>query len=297
MGGFSRRTSAELIMVVVAIIWGAVFVFVKNALTEIGPFVFLALRFLLAFVLLITMAWNNIKSIHIGTIRYGCLLGFFLFIGYSGQTVGLKYTTASNAAFITGMSVVLVPILYALINLKKPELRTILTVLGALLGLYLMSFPSNNLNLSRGDVLELIGALGFALHMIFVDRYSHRHNAVAITSIQILLVGVLSLAIGIACESWPKHLSIVVASAILVTSLFATSLAFLLMNALQKYSTPTRFAVVLTTEPVFAAIAAYLWMGEALTLRAYIGAAIILLSMLISLITRKHREPAVQQLG
>jgi len=258
---------------------------------------FLALRFILAFILLVTLAWNSIRTIRRGTVWYGCLLGLFLFIGYSGQTVGLKYTTSSNAAFITGVSVVLVPILYALINRKKPELSTILTVLGALLGLYLMSFPDNNLSLSRGDFLVLIGAFGFALHIILVDRYSHQHDAVAITSIQILFVGIVSLFIGVASEGWPGRLTLTVASAILITSLFATSLAFLLMNALQKYSTPTRFAVVLTAEPVFAAIAAYLWIGETLTTRAYVGAGIILLSMLISVITRKHLEPAVQQLG
>ncbi|MGE5391005.1 MAG: DMT family transporter [Deltaproteobacteria bacterium] len=284
-------------MIVVSFIWGAVFVVTKDALSDIGPFMFLTLRFTLAFILLITLAWNNIRTISPATLWYGCLMGFFLFIGYSGQTVGLKYTTSSNAAFITGTSVVMVPILYALINRKRPELRTVLTVLGALLGLFLMSFPNNDLSLSHGDVLVLIGAVGFALHMIFVDRYSHQHNAVAITSVQILFVAILSLIIGSGAESWPGRLTMTVASAVLITSLFATSLAFLLMNALQKYSTPTRFAVVLTTEPVFAAVAAYLWIGETLTVRAYVGAAIILLSMLISVITRKDQEPAVQQLG
>ncbi len=284
-------------MVVVSFIWGAVFVVTKDALRDIGPFMFLTLRFTLAFILLVTMAWKSIKTIRFSTVWYGALLGLFLFIGYSGQTVGLKYTTASNAAFITGTSVVLVPILYALINRKIPELRTFLTVAGALAGLFLMSFPDNNLSLSRGDILVFIGAFGFALHIILVDRYSHQHNAVAITSIQIIFVGIVSLIIGSMVEPWPSRLSMTVASAVLITSLFATSLAFLLMNALQKYSTPTRFAIVLTSEPVFAAIAAYLWTGETLTSRAYIGAAIILLSMLISVITRKHREPAVQSLG
>ncbi len=297
MAGSIKRSSAELSMVVVSFIWGAVFVVTKDALRDIGPFMFLTLRFTLAFILLVTMAWKSIKTIRFSTVWYGALLGLFLFIGYSGQTVGLKYTTASNAAFITGTSVVLVPILYALINRKIPELRTFLTVAGALAGLFLMSFPDNNLSLSRGDILVFIGAFGFALHIILVDRYSHQHNAVAITSIQIIFVGIVSLIIGSMVEPWPSRLSMTVASAVLITSLFATSLAFLLMNALQKYSTPTRFAIVLTSEPVFAAIAAYLWTGETLTSRAYIGAAIILLSMLISVITRKHREPAVQSLG
>lgn len=284
-------------MVVVSFIWGAVFVIVKDALQDIGPFMFLALRFILAFMLLITLAWSNMTRLRSSTIWYGCLLGLFLFIGYSCQTVGLKYTTSSNAAFITGISVVLVPILYALINRRVPEIRTFLIVLGALLGIYLMSFPNNDLSFSRGDILELVGAFGFALHMILVDRYSHQHNAVAITSVQILAVGILSLVIGLSGEHWPGRVTLSVASAVLITSLFATSIAFLLMNALQKYSTPTRFAVVLTTEPVFTALAAYLWMGETLTPRAYLGAAIILLSMLISVITRKNPEPTLQKMG
>lgn len=178
-------------MVVVSFIWGAVFVIVKDALQDIGPFMFLALRFILAFILLVTMAWGNMTRVRSSTVWYGCLMGLFLFIGYSCQTVGLKYTTSSNAAFLTGISVVLVPILYALVNRRLPELRTILIVLVASVGIYLMSFPDNRLTFSRGDILELVGAFGFALHMILVDRYSHQHNAAAITSVQILLVGVL----------------------------------------------------------------------------------------------------------
>lgn len=297
MGGLSRRTSSELSMLVVAFIWGATFVLVKDALRDIGPFLFLGLRFTLAFILLAAMAWDGMTKIRLDTIWYGCLLGLFLFIGYSFQTVGLKYTTSSNAAFITGISVVLVPILYAMINRKLPGLRTLVIVLMALGGLFLMSFPGDSLALSPGDTLELICAVGFALHIILVDRYSYRHNAVAITSVQILFVGLLSLIIGLSTEPWPGHITLSVASAVLITSLFATSLAFLLMNALQKYSTPTRFAVVLTTEPVFAAIAAFLWTGETLTTQGHAGAALILLSMVISVVTRKHREPVVEQLG
>jgi drug/metabolite transporter (DMT)-like permease len=106
--------------------------------------------------------------------------------------------------------------------------------------------------------------------------------------VQILFVGVLCLIIGLSTETMPRHLSPETITAIIVTSVFATSLAFLLQNYLQKFSTPTRFAVVLTSEPVFAAMAGFIWAHEILTARAYTGAALILLAMLLSILLRKN---------
>lgn len=297
MSKMSKRSKAELSMVIVACIWGATFVLVKNALNDIGPFLFLGLRFILAFFILVALAWSSFKKTRLATVGYGCLLGFFLFIGYVFQTVGLKYTSSSHAGFITGISVVLVPIIYAFMHRRLPELRVIITVVLAAAGLFLLSIQDDSFRLSFGDLLVLICAFGFAFHIVFVDRYSFRHNAVAITAIQILFVGVLSLAIGLIADPWPGILSARLIGALLITSVFATSLAFLLQNAMQKYSTPTRFAIVLATEPVFAALAGAIWAGERLSQRGLIGAALILVSMLISILTRKAKEPVVEQIG
>ena len=286
-----KRTEAEFLMVLVAMIWGVTFVLVKDALADIGPFLFLGIRFILAFLVLALLSYKNIKKVKDSTLAAGCLLGFFLFIGYVFQTVGLQYTSSSNAGFITGVSVVLVPIMVAIKNLKMPRWQTTLTVIMAAIGLFLLSVPAGKISLGYGDFLILICAFGFALHIVFVDHYSHRHNALAITGIQILFVGILCMIIGLLNEPWPQHFSISTISAIIVTSVFATSMAFLLQNYLQKFSTPTRFAVVLTSEPVFAALAGFIWAGEILTVRAYTGAGVILLSMLISVLLRKKTDP------
>lgn len=296
MSKISRRAWAEASMVLVAFIWGSTFVVVKDALAEIGPFLFLGLRFVLAFLVLAILAFPSLRRVTWSTVWSGCLLGVFLFIGYTFQTVGLKYTTSSNAGFITGINVVLVPIFYALFNRTFPSFKTLLTVLIASLGLFLLSFPRGSLTLSYGDFLVLICALGFAFHIVFVDRFSHRHNAVAITAIQILFVGLVCSGIGLATEPWPGRLSPSLVGAILVTAIFATSLAFLLQNALQKYSTPTRFAVVLTMEPVFAALAGFLWAGEMLSPRGLVGAGLILSSMLISILIRPQTAPIVERI-
>ncbi len=283
-----KRTEAELLMILVALIWGITFVLVKNALADIGPFLFLGIRFILAFLVLAALSYKNMKKIKDTTLAAGCLIGFFLFIGYVFQTVGLKYTSSSNAGFITGVSVVLVPIMIAIKNWKMPAWQTILTVIMAAIGLFLLSVPAGNLTLGYGDFLVLICAVGFALHIVFVDHYSHRHNAVAITGIQILFVGILCMIIGLLTEPWPQHFTSTALIAIIITSVFATSMAFLLQNYLQKFSTPTRFAVVLTSEPVFAAMAGYIWAGEILSHRAYWGAGLILLAMLLSVLLRKN---------
>jgi drug/metabolite transporter (DMT)-like permease len=283
-----KRTEAEFLMVLVALIWGVTFVLVKNALADIGPFLFLGIRFTLAFFVLAIFSFKNIMKIEISTLAAGCLLGFFLFIGYVFQTVGLQFTSSSNAGFITGVSVVLVPIMFVIKNRKMPAWSTTLTVIMAAVGLFLLSVPAGKIALGYGDLMMLVCAFGFALHIVFVSKYSYQHNAVAITGIQILFVGILCLIIGLATEPWPQHFSNDTVLAIIVTSIFATSLAFLLQNYLQKFSSPTRFAVVLTSEPVFAALAGFLWAGEILSSRAYSGAALILLAMLLSILLRKN---------
>ena len=288
MEKFSMRTKSDVIMLFVACIWGTTFVIVKNALADIGPFLFLGMRFLLAFVVLAALSYQNLIKIRRHTLSVGCLLGLFLFIGYVFQTLGLKFTSSSNAGFITGVSVVLVPIMYALLHRKRPSLVTTITVVLAAIGMYLLSIPAGSFTLSYGDFLVLIGAFGFALHILYVDRYSHQHNAMAVTGIQLLFVGLICMFIGCMTEPWPQRLTFNALSAIIVTAVFATALAFLLQNYLQKYSTPTRFAIVLTTEPVFAALAGYMWAGEHLSRQGFIGAALILLAMLLSILLRKH---------
>lgn len=290
-----KRTEAELSMLLVAIVWGSTFVIVKNSLAEIGPFLFLGIRFIMAFLLLALLSWRQLIKAPLSTLYAGSLLGVFLTIGYVFQTVGLKYTTSSNAGFITGLSVVLVPILYSAINRIKPSFNTILTVLLAFSGLFLLSFKDWHTSLSYGDMLVLICAFGFAFHIVFVDRLSYRHNAIAITSVQLLFVGLFCMLVGVIAEPWPLKFSSSLLAALFITSIFATALAFLLQNSMQKYSTPTRFAVILTTEPVFAALAGHLWAHETFTQRALIGALLILVAMLISILSRKKSPVPTRQ--
>lgn len=283
----SMRTRADLSMLVVSFIWGATFVVVKNALADIGTFLFVGIRFSLAFLVLAALSHRDVFRIKFSTIKIGSLLGIFLFIGYAFQTLGLRFTTSSNAGFITGVSVVLVPIIYALLHRKKPAIGTVIIVLIAAVGLFLLSVPWGSFHLAKGDFLVLIGAFGFAFHIIYVDLYSHQHNSVAITSVQVLFVGLVCLLIGLGFEPLPTRLTYNAMFAIIVTAVFATAIAFLAQNYLQQFSTPTDFAIVLASEPVFAALAGFVWAGERLSHQAMVGAGLILLSMLLAIVLKK----------
>lgn len=287
MNGLSPRLKADLSMLFVAFIWGTTFVIVKNALLEIGPFLYLGLRFLLAFAVLALLSPQNIGKVNRNSLVTGMIMGLVLLFGYAFQTVGLQYTTSSNAGFITGVSVVLVPIIYYSLRRRLPPNGTIFAVVSVTIGLYLLSVPNGLSSMAYGDLLILVCALCFAIHIVLVDLYSHLYNAIAITGIQILFVGLVCLGIGLLIEPWPAKFSVSLIVAIIVTAVFATALAFLIQNALQKYSTPTRFAIVLTAEPVFAALAGYWCAGEMFSTKALIGASLILGSMIISILSRR----------
>ena len=287
MNGLSPRLKADLSMLFVAFIWGTTFVIVKNALLEIGPFLYLGLRFLLAFAVLALLSPQNIGKVNRHSLTTGMIMGLVLLFGYAFQTVGLQYTTSSNAGFITGVSVVLVPIIYYSLRRRLPPTGTIFAVVSVTIGLYLLSVPNGLSSMAYGDLLILVCALCFAIHIVLVDLYSHLYNAIAITGIQILFVGLVCLGIGLLIEPWPAKFSVSLIVAIIVTAVFATALAFLIQNALQKYSTPTRFAIVLTAEPVFAALAGYWCAGEMFSTKALIGASLILGSMIISILSRR----------
>jgi len=281
MKRFPSRLQAEFYLLGVAFVWGTTFILVKGALGFIGPYTFLGLRFILAAVFLALVSYRHLAEITWGEIKAGAILGLFLTLGFVFQTVGLQYTSASNAGFITGLSVVIVPFIISIYTIRLPSWPTMVGILSAAAGLFLLSVTSAA-RISYGDLLVLAGAFGFACHIVMVDRYSTRHPAVNLATVQILAVGLISAAIAATREPWPPLINAPVLEALVVTVVFATALAFLVQNAVQRYTTPTRTAIILITEPVFAAAFAHLWAGEILTTRAMLGCVLIVGGMLLT---------------
>lgn len=281
MKRISMRLRAEFYLLGVAFMWGTTFILTKGALGFIGPYTFLSLRFILASIFLALVCYRQLRTISWSDIKAGLVLGLCLTLGFVFQTVGLQYTSASNAAFITGLSVVIVPIIISIYTINLPSKGTACGIAFAAIGLFLLSV-TDALRISYGDLLVLGAAFGFASHIVVVDHYSPRHNAVSLAVVQILVVGLFSAIFALFSESWPPVINAPVLEALIITVVPATALAFLTQNALQKYTTPTRTAIIFITEPIFAAGFAHVWAGEVLSSRALLGCILIVGGMLLT---------------
>lgn len=275
------RRQADFSLLFITLIWGTTFVITKTAIADLPPFFFLAIRFSLAFLSLLPFAWLQRNHIARSTILKGLILGIFLFFGYALQTLGLQYTTASNAGFITGLSVVLVPFLVAATSRKLPTLKLSLGILSATIGLGLLSL-GDTLRLNQGDLLVLIAALSFAGHIFLVGRYAPEENATFLTAVQLLVVALLSGLSGFIFPQGSPHFTFNVGIALLLTAVPATSLAFFVQMKMQQFTTPTHTALIFACEPVFSAAFAFLVAGEILTTKGLAGAALVLAGMLLA---------------
>jgi drug/metabolite transporter (DMT)-like permease len=280
-----NRRKAEAALIGNTIVWGATFVLVKAAISEISPLLFLAIRFSLATVILLSLAAarrNAEVKRKPNTAPYkqqlaaGALCGLFLFTGYVFQTLGLRLTSAPKAAFLTGMTSVVAPFLAALVYKIRPQRSEVLGVLVATVGLGLMTLQGAIGSMSRGDLLTLACAVGFAAHIVTVGHFSEQMSFQVLSVAQIAAAAALFLG----CFWWMERPQVtwrpVVICAILITGTLATALAFTIQAWAQQYTTATRTAVIFMLEPVFAWITSYFVAGEGLSARGAAGAALIL---------------------
>jgi drug/metabolite transporter (DMT)-like permease len=286
-----KSTFADLSLLIVAFIWGTTFVLVQNAISTMEPFAFNSFRFFIAFVILflslLLFQRKQLQFLSKRIVISGFLLGFWLFLGYATQTLGLLYTTSSKAGFITGLSVVLVPFFSFLLLKQKPSFPAVIGVSIATVGLFLLTM-TDIAALNIGDFFVLICAFGFAMHIIFTGKFSEQFPTLLLTTIQILTVSILSMISSLIFEDFNEMMQLSIISsksviiALIVTSVFATALAFFAQTSFQKYTTPTRVALIFAMEPVFAAIAGYYWASERLSISAIMGCLFIFLGMVFA---------------
>jgi drug/metabolite transporter (DMT)-like permease len=276
----SQRKKAEALLVTITFIWGSTFVIVKGALEDASPLAFLAVRFLLAGLLLFAVLGRQ-RRLDRRAILPGLILGIFLFAGYLCQTYGLIYTTPSKSAFITGSSVILVPLILTLRGVRMRGANFLGALLGAA-GLYLLVLPSGLSAVNLGDVLTLLGACSFAVHIVLVSVYTRRHSFQDLVPVQVLAVGVLALAALPVDRTFRFHWTLGLAAAIVVTAVFATGFAFSVQNWAQQYTPPAHTALIFALEPVFAALTSRWALGERLGEEALVGSILVLVGMIVS---------------
>lgn len=288
----TKQLKADISLLLVTVVWGTTFVITKNALQDIATYNFLAIRFLLAFVVSALIFYKNILKVNKKTIIYGILIGLVLFAGYAFQTVGLNFTTASKSGFITGFSVIIVPVISAILLKKYPEKNTILGVILAIIGLGLMTLNSTLIP-NVGDFYTLICAFAFAFHIILVGKYTVHVDSISLAVIQIGVVGILSLIFSLFLEDFSLPSSSETWIGIAITGILATSGAYIVQNTMQKFTSTTHTALIYTAEPVFSAIFAFILLNEIMSTKAIIGSFLILVGMILGEIKLKKYKNQV----
>ncbi|EAQ65289.1 membrane protein [Marinomonas sp. MED121] len=294
MTGLSART-AFFILFSVAFIWGAEFVLVDLAVAKVSTNLFNALRFALASLALLPLYFIKKEMIDkdaLGRLFLaGFSLGFLLFIGFYAQTEGMRFTSVANAGFITGLSVPLVPVLAFLVFRQSASWHVWLGVIFATFGLYLLTI-GDKLSFNQGDSLVLICA--FAFHILLTDKFVVNLPIISLSIIQMAAVAIYSLiALALAPElisqkamSSSFDISIlldpIVLSGILITGLLGSAYAYWAQSACQRHLEPAKVALIFATEPVFAFLSAWVFLGEVLGVKGSLGALLILVAILVS---------------
>lgn len=279
----------ELALLGVCLVWGGTFVMVKDAVTQVGPLLFLAVRFGFAAVALLPLAL--IERPRPGIARMGwapgaaLVIGMVLFAGYVLQTVGLSMTTSSRAGFITGLQVVLVPVIVWGWHRRRPTRQAWLAALLAAGGLACLTLPgATGAPLPRqllGDALVLGCALAFALHIVAIGIVAPGAAPLRLALGQIVVAGALAAAGAACCERlvWPLPTAVIGAAAF--TGVFATAVAFGVQISAQRHVAPERTGLIFASEPVFAALFGMALAGDVLAPAGWLGGALVVVAMVM----------------
>ncbi|ALV62351.1 Permease of the drug/metabolite transporter (DMT) superfamily [Thermococcus sp. 2319x1] len=262
---------AELILLGITVIWGFTFPAMKVSLSYLPPVLFLAYRFGIASLLML-FAFRK-KAIKSETFFEGFILGATLFFGHGFQIVGLKYTSASNSAFITSLYVVFTPFIAYFLLGDKLKARDFLSLSVAIAGLYLISGAS--LSFNYGDLLTVLCAISFAFQIVLVQKFGEKDYP-SLAFWQIFWNFVFSTIYALIFEGFALPVGITPWLGIIYTGVFATVIAFTLQVKYQKETKAHKAALIYSAEPIFGHISAFLTIGEVLSLRGYLGALLIL---------------------
>lgn len=270
----------EIALFLTAIFWGLGFVFMDMAISELSTFTILSFRFIGAGLILLAITFQDFKQIPKANIVNGSILGVFLFLAFAFQTYGLVFTTASRNAFLTAANVVFVPFLLLILFRQKIERKAIIGSAVMLLGIGFVSGLSLS-GLNIGDVLTLVSAIFFALHIIYIGRYMDGKNLTQLVTFQLLVAGVLSLATGMLTGT----LSVIGISNVwfplVYVIIFSTLITFFLQNYGLSHVESSKGAVILATEALFGTLGSVLILNESISLMMVMGFCLMFAGIIV----------------
>ena len=275
------RLKADLTLLLVAIIWGSAFVAQRVAGQLGSVYLFNAVRYLLASLVILPFAnVRQILNLPHAQYKWMFIAGFFLFAGSAAQQVGLLYTTAGNAGFITSLYVVLVPVLLFIVWRDQFHWISIGAVALAGVGAFLLS-TGGSFQVQKGDMIELGGALFWTLHVIVLGKYAAKFEPLSFSVGQLVVCGILNLLTGVLVErSLPLNLPL--ALAIAYTAFFSLGLCYTLQVWAQRHTPPADAALLLSLESVFSVISGWLLLNERLAAIQVMGCVLIFAAVLLS---------------
>lgn len=285
-----KSIQADLALLAVTVIWGSTFTIVKKSLVQASPILFIALRFWLATAVTIAFIPGALRGMSRKTLRHGLILAMVLLAGFIFQTLGLRNTPPSRSAFITSLSVIFVPILGYSLYGRKPRINTLAGIVLASVGLGLLTLRATELKFRQGDVLTLICAVVFALHILLLSRYLSQSDYRQLVILQFAGSAVLCTLLMPMLEIPFLVWDFTFAAFLGITGILATALCFYVQNRAQQYTSANRAALIFGLEPFFAVLFAYLLLGQALTAREWLGGALVMAGIIIAELKRSPAD-------
>ena len=285
----TQALKTDLLMLIAAAIWGFAFVAQREGMETMGPFLFSGVRFLIGVVALSPVVWYLSKKpqqthkVEVSTkklIYAGTVAGLLLFGGISCQQVGLQYTTAGKAGFITGLYIFFVPLIGLFLG-QRTGSGTWLGATIALFGLYLLSIQED-FSIAEGDLLQLICAVFFAAHVLVIGYLAKRMDTLKLALVQYLVCGVISLLIAIAIEMISWDMIVATTIPLLYAGIMSTGIAYTLQVVAQQHAHSSHAAIILSLEGAFAVLGGWLLLDEHLPARGLLGCALMLSGMFLS---------------
>ena len=276
---------AKLALFTATIIWGTTFFIMEGTIKNIGIFSLLAIRFIIAAVILMIILAKRLKAINKGYIIRGFIMGLFVIAAYIMQTYGLsdEGTTPGKNAFLTATYCVIVPFLAWGLSGQRPDRYNIIAAIMCIFGITLISVSGNDFkSICIGDILTLLGGIFFSFHMVAVSIFSKGRDILLLTMLQFFFAGIFSLIPAVVFETIPADIPLISIGAIIYLTIFATCLCYILQNVGQKYTSPATAALILSLEAVFGVLFSVIFTSETITPRLFFGFAIVFLSVIVS---------------
>lgn len=277
----NKPVLAELGLLLITIIWGSAFVVVKNATAAVPVSYMIAIRFGLAAVLMLVFFFPQIRRINLASVKAGTALAALMYVSYYLQTVGVKFTTAGNNAFLTSVYVVIVPFLYWAVKNKKPDWYNILSAFICIVGIGVLSLNAG-FHMNIGDLLSLLCGATFAAQIVGVSILTEKIDPILLTFTQFAFTAMIAFGVAACSEQFPAALSSDMVWSLLYIGIFSTLIALLLQNVCQKYVPPAKASLIMSLESLFGTLFGILLLNEKLMLKTFLGFVLIFAAVIIS---------------